>query len=561
MSNITLFFAALLGLASWLAPNHYLPWLSFHSEALMAGALLLAFAGELGSNRQPHHPLPTLTVATLIVAAIPLLQALAGQIHFAGDAWMVFAYLLAFAAAQVLGRVLARRIGIETFFERLGGLFAAASVVCVGIQLCQWQRLSGLGLFILELAPGFSPYANVGQPNHLATMLFLGLVGVVFLYERRRIQGWVAALTCGFLEFGLVMTGSRTAWLMLGLMALGLWIVRRRAGLRIGAAGCVGLGALFFALLVSWGPLNDLLLLPQGRTFVNQTEVGPRPLLWSSTLHAIWHQPWLGYGWNQGLVAQSRIVDAHPANGYLIQHSHNLILDLMLWNGVVLGLALVALLVWWFWKHLRANRSAAQTCLLVAVGGVFLHAMLEYPLSYFYFLVPAGLMMGALDSVVASRVELRCPRWALGTVAALSVLLMGTVVFEYAKIETNMRTLRFEVARIGTGTIDSKAPDLLLLTQVGEFLRFSRVEAHPGMTQDELAWMLKVVERYPFAAGQLTTAVAYALNGQPDAARDMLAHLCHQQTARRCDESLRAWKRLAESRYPQLATIALPGQR
>jgi hypothetical protein len=154
MRNVALFFAALMGLMSWLAPNHYLPWLSFHSEVLMGGAGLLAFAGEMSTNRDARHPLPALTIATLVVACVPLVQALAGLIHFAGDAWMVFLYLLGFALAQVLGQTLARRIGIDSFFERIAGLFTAAALVCVGLELYQWLRLIGLGIFAAELKPG-----------------------------------------------------------------------------------------------------------------------------------------------------------------------------------------------------------------------------------------------------------------------------------------------------------------------------------------------------------------------------------------------------------------------
>jgi O-antigen ligase len=558
MSNITLFFAAMLGVASWLAPNHYLPWLSFHSEAVMGCAALLAFVGEMSSNRQRHHPLPPLTIATLLLAGVPLLQALAGLIHFAGDAWMVFIYLMAFALAQVLGQVLARRLGIGAFFERIGMLLVAASLVCVGLQLYQWLRLEGLGVFAAELAPGLSPYANVAQANHLATMLFLGVVGVLYLYERQRVRGWIAAMACIFFAFGLVMTGSRTAWLAVGLLTAGVWAVRARANLRVGTPACAGIAVSFVLLLLAWSPLNDVLLLSQGRSFEAQSGAGARPLIWGSMMHAVLQQPWVGYGWNQGLVAQSRIVDEYPAHGYLIQNSHNLILDLVVWNGVLLGVAITALLAWWFWKHLRSTRSAAQAYLLLAVGGVFLHAMLEYPLSYLYFLLPVGLMMGALDSVVPWRRQVSFPRWALGVLAAVSTALTVVVIHEYNKVESNMRILQFEVARIGTGTIESTAPDLMLLTHLREFLRVSRVEAHPGMTPDELARMSRAAARYPYAAGLFSTAVANGLNGHPDVARDMLARMCHLHSAKRCAENLQAWRQLVGSKYPQLSTVALP---
>jgi O-antigen ligase len=558
MSNITLLLASLLGLSSWLAPNHYVPWLSFHSDALMAAAGLLALIGEIGSDFKTRQLLSPLMLATLALACVPLAQALVGLIRFAGDGWMVFGYLLAFALAQLLGWMLAGRFGIAVLVEGLSGMFIVASLACIGLELYQWLRLVGLGVFAADLQSGHSPYANVAQPNHLASMLFLGLVAVLYLYERQRLSGSVAAVGAIFIEFGMVMTGSRTAWLTVALLSVGVWTLRRRANLRMPRAACVGVFLSFIAILAAWEPLNDIMLLSPGRTLEVQADAGPRPQMWATMLDAISRQPWFGYGWNQGLVAHSRVADAHPLGGRLIENSHNLVLDLMVWNGVPLGLALTGLLLWWFWRQLRAGRSPPQVYLLAAVAGVFVHALLEFPLSYMYFLLPVGMMMGALDSAIPWRRSLSVPRWLIGGAAAIATALLALIIHEYIEIEANMRVLRFEVARIGTATIESKAPELTLLTQVREYLRFARIESHPGMGPDEIAWMGHVVERFPYAPALFSYALANGLNGRTEMATATLAHLCRMHTKRRCDESLRAWKDLARNRYPQLDAVALP---
>ncbi len=557
MSAITLFFGAMLGLISWLAPNHYLPWLSFHAEVLMAAAFLLVLIGELSRSPAARLSISPLIVTTLLLTCVPLLQVWAGLIVFAGDAWMVFEYLLAFALAQMLGQMLTRRLGVNAMFEGLSALFLAASMACVGLQLIQWLRLPGLGIFSIDLAPGHSPYANVAQPNHLASMLFLGIVGLLFLYERGRVRGAAAAAVYLTLAFGLVMTGSRTAWLTVGLSSVGLWIACGRSPLQIGRLRIVGAALAFLLLLLAWAPLNDLLLLSQGRTFAVQSQVGPRPLLWATTLHAISLQPWFGYGWNQGLVAQSRVIELFPAGGRLISSSHNLALDLVVWNGVPLALGLCALLGWWFLKHVRASRSPAQVCLLAAVGGVFVHAMLEFPLSYAYFLLPVGLMMGAMDALVPARFALAWPRaasWALTSVAGV---LLAAIIYEYVEVESNTRTLQLEMARVGTHKIVSQAPTLTLLTQWGAYLRLARIEPQPGMDPADLAWMETVIERFPYAHAQLNVAAAHGLNGHPDASHRMLAKLCSLHTRKRCMQQLQDWRELVTT-YPQLAAVALP---
>lgn len=558
MHRIVLLFAAILGLASWLTPNHYPPWVAFHAELLMMSAFALALGSELWLRRAGHWELRPLTLVTLALALVPLAQFMGGLIYFAGDAWLAFAYLLAFALSQMLGQRLAARGSAQALFERLSTLFVLASMLCVGLQLYQWLGLTGLGIFAADLPPNARPFANVAQPNHLATMLFLGLVGTLFLFELRQVRGWITTANCAFLMFGLAMTGSRTAWLALTVLLAWLWISRPLAGLRISRAAIVALGAGFVGFVLCWAPLCNVLLLSEGRTFANQAQAGPRPLLWETMLDAVSRQPWLGYGWNQGLVAQNRVVDAHPAGGRLIESSHNLLLDLLVWNGVPLGLMVIAFLIWWFWKHIQISRDPARVYLMAAISGVFVHAMVEYPLSYAYFLLPVGLMMGAVDAGSVTRHALKVPRVVVPALACVSVALLVTVTAEYVQIEANNRLLRFESAHIGTVKIESEAPDLVLLTQWREYLRFVRVEAHPGMSAAELTWMREVAERYPYAPAQFRYALANGLNAHPGVAHDTLIRLCKLQTVRRCRESLQAWRELAQSRYPQLADVPLP---
>lgn len=557
MSAITLFFGGVLGVASWLSPNHYLPWLAFHADLLMGVATLLVLVGELATGPPSRQPMSPLLVATLLTMCVPLVQVGAGLIPFAGDAWMAFEYLLGFALAQVLGQLLTRRIGVDAMFEGLSALFVTASLASVGLQLFQWLRLSGLGIFMVDLAPGHSPYANVAQPNQLASMLFLGVVGLLFLYERGRVRGTAAMLAYLMLAGGLVMTGSRTAWLLMGLAAVGLWLACGRAPLQIGRARIAGAAVAFLLLLATWAPLNELLLLAPGRTFAVQSQVGPRPLLWATMTDAISRQPLFGYGWGQGLVAQSRVVDQHPAGGRLMEHSHNLPMDLMVWTGVPLALLLCTLLAWWFWRQLRASRSAAQVCLLAGVSGVFVHALLEYPLSYAYFLLPVGMMMGTLDALAPAQLRWRWPKAVTWLLTSLAGGLMAVIGIDYVAVESNVRILRMEMARIGTHKIVSEPPTLLLLSQWGAYLNFARIEPKSGMDKQTLTWMATVVERFPYATAQYKLAVAYGLNGRPGDAGALLARLCHLHTRPNCAAHLDEWRTLAIE-VPALAAVPLP---
>ena len=524
----------------------------------MGLAFTVALIGELAQRAVQRDALSPAAIATLLVSLVPLAQVAAGQVRYAGDGWMVFAYLAAFALAQLLGQRLAWRWGIADVAERLAGLFLVASVLSVGLQIYQWLQLLGLGLFAAGMPPLGTPWANFAQPNHLATALFMGLAGTLYLYERRRIGLMGAACAALFLMAGMAMTGSRTAWIAVGLLVPALAWARRRGVVRLPVGLALALGAAFVALLWLWPVVNELMLLAPGRSLTDQARAGPRPLIYAAMFDAVSRHPWVGYGWNQGLVAHVAVLEDHLLRGHLVSSSHNLVLDLMVWNGVPLALLITLGMCVWGWRHWRACRDATQVFLLTAIGGVMVHAMLEYPLSYAYFLLPVGLMVGLLDAAAPPRWQLALPRGVAIAAGGVMAALLAVITVEYFEVEANTEVLALEVARIGTHRITSQAPELHLLTQWREYLRVARIEPHPGMSEAELEGMRQVIERFPYSSAMGHYAAANALNGRPEVARRTLVRLCHLHTPLRCRNELKAWAEESRTTYPQLAAVSLP---
>src|SRR5262245_53302918 len=88
--------------APWLLPTHMIPWRAFHSDLLMAVAMLPAAFWVVLRRRDPIS-LPPIGLAALGAAAIPVLQWAGGMMIFAGDAWIASVYLLGFALAIAVG--------------------------------------------------------------------------------------------------------------------------------------------------------------------------------------------------------------------------------------------------------------------------------------------------------------------------------------------------------------------------------------------------------------------------------------------------------------------------
>lgn len=540
---------------AWLTPNHYLPWVSAWSDAFALCVLALALiACKRGAILATEW-----AVWVVLGLAVVTLQAGFGLFAFSGDGLISAFYIVAFAAALSIGGSIfpaaapeADTSGVDSFAIAV----CAASIASVGIALVQWTGAISLGIWGVDMPPGGRPYGNVAQPNHLCTIAFLGLCSLALLRERGRIG--VTGLTVGavWLIFGMVMTGSRTGWLQMGALVLMAGVLHRRSALRTGALPVIAAVALYALAVVVWPAINEAMALSPGRAAQEVSSGGTRPLHWAAMVAAIGQEPWLGYGWQQVSVAQVRTADMQPFVGEYIEHSHNLFLDLLVWNGLPIGLLLCGILVWWFGSRLARCRDATVFWLMAAIAGLAGHAMVEYPLSFAYFLIPMGFWIGAVDAIQGRAgwsIRAGWLRW--GGLAFSAVL--AWVAVDYLKAEQGYRLLRLESARIGVTGLTTPPPDLQLLTQLEAFQRFAHTEARAGLSAEELDQMRKVTERYAYPPSLFRYALAQGLNGQPEGAALTLLRLCRIHPRERCDEGREAWASL-QQRHPSLQRVLYP---
>lgn len=551
------FLPFILMAGAWLVPNHYAPWSSAWSDALAIAGLFLLLPSVMAGAVAGGRVSSLLSGIAALSGAVLGVQLATGKLHFSGDVLMAAFYIGLWLAALLAGGLMTIPTGRSDGLNALTVAWLIAALLSVGIGLVQWTGALSLGIYGADLPPGGRPFGNVAQPNHLCTLCFLGLCGLLWLHQHQKVSGAAFWLGAGFLLLGMVMTQSRTGWLQIGLLVGWGLAMRARAGLRNTRLQLLTLGTMFAVGVMLWPAVGDALLLSTGRSIGDQMQAGTRLPFWWSMLDAIGREPLWGYGWQQVSAAQQRVALDHQSVGALFEHSHNVLLDLLLWNGLPIGGLMVALLAWWFIAHIRACRDARVAWLLVAVGGVCIHGMLEFPLEYAYFLLPVGLVMGAIDGMSPlGLASFRAPRWVmLSFTALLGVVFMG-VTTDYLKAEENYRILRMESARIGVEGIVTPAPELRLLTQLAAFLQFARTEATPGMTPEQMDWMRKVSERFGYPPVMFRYALASGLNNQPEVAQQTLARLCRIYEPPRCAEAREGWARL-QMRYPQLLPFVM----
>jgi O-antigen ligase len=544
---------------AWLIPGHYFPWTAFQQEALAAGGTCLAGLAVVVTGRHWPVRLPLLAATALGLAAVPLLQFAGGMIPYVSDAVMPAAFLAAFAFAIGTGLQLARTSA--RFAGALLGCFFAAAAASVGLGLAQWLGLGPYG-FLEVLDKEGRIYANLVQPNQFASLIGLGIAAVAWLYETRRIGGATASLAVAFLGFGAVSTQSRVAWLFVAFFVLMWLLYRRRLQLRTPPLAVAVMVVLFIVALIAWGPLNAWL----------QTDLAPKPLSsrtasgfrlthWLTLSEALLQSPWLGYGWGQIPIAQQVTTLNHPPTFEFLISSHNLVLDLLLWNGLPIGLLVIGLCAWWYYTRMRQCKDAHQWGLLMVLGVLVAHSMVEFPLMYMFFLLPAGLLIGALDERMPPLPKMTVPvsigRPAFATFTLAMAGFLYFTVTEYLEVEESVRRTRLWAAGYVQKGKSPTPPDVVLIDGPREYVRMWLNEARPGMTETELDWLHTVVSRTPSPPALMRYALAAGLNGRETEAERTLRLLCHLSLPRHCNEGRRAWAFHAE-RHPKLLAVPFP---
>lgn len=557
--------AVCLALNAWLSPNHYYPWPSFHGQ--LSAALALAVAAVLVLTRRgvPDQRWPWSAIAALAVAAIPWLQYAGGLIFFGGDAWLVSAYLCGLAVAVVIGRRAAQDDGLEQMLTLGSWLVLAGALGSMWLALYQWFQLDYLGVASIGMPTSWTRiYGNVAQPNNFALALSWGLIAAAYLYERGRVGGVTTLLLTTFLALGVIMAQSRMVTLICLVLAAWFWYAYRRGLLgRVTPRRVAGTLLCAAAMYFVWPALLairvELTGASDARGIETMVSAGLRPLHWAAMIDAIGRSPWLGYGWNQVVVAQYLVAPDHPTTTEMLGDSHNLLLDLLVHNGVLVGGVIAGALLFWLVKRVMVARTTAQVFALAPILAVALHSAVEFPLNYTYFLLPVGLLAGALEAQGDSTSAVALPRWFTPTLVGAVTALCLVMTLDYLHAEEDLRRLRLEQQRIGKPMPRTFASEAQVLTQLAAFFRFADLErSRDDLSASELEWRRKAALRYPNWSVLSIYAGDLARNGHAAEAAAVLSRICRTQKPDECKLAQVRWDIMSKE-DDRVAQVAFPG--
>ncbi|MCV2419190.1 O-antigen ligase family protein [Paucibacter sp. DJ2R-2] len=529
---------AMLLALSWLIPKHEAPWLAFHSDLCAAAALVMAVLVWLRQSEDRMLRMPSLALAALLLAAVPALQFAFGLIHFGGDALMASLYLVGFAWAVLVGAHGGPDAALR--LSRIAPWLLGAALISAFIASLQWLRIDTGMEWLLRTRPMARPYGNLAQTNLLASLLVLGQLAALGLHQCGKLGLRSLIALSLVLWAGIAMSGSRTGRLELLVLLAWLLLIQSRADLRLSRCAMLGFGALGLLLFSAWPLLESALGLGRVQVTVHMgshsmLEAGTRAIHWRTLVDALQESPLWGFGWNQVAVAQTSAALNHPASYEFIEHSHNLLLDLLVWNGLPLGGLLILGLLGWLSFQLRACRTPRAACLLAGLLMLLTHAMTEYPLEYFIFLLPLGLMMGELEAMQATGQTWRVPRPLILTAGLLSVALLTAIALEYPRHERNHRRMQSDY-EAGQMQAAPPPPDarFTLLTQLQPLPELLLISDTSSYSDAQIRQLAQLAERFAYAPVLEQRARLLQQQGQVEAARHTVDLLCKLHQKKDC---------------------------
>jgi O-antigen ligase len=525
MKYVLLFFAAILISLAWLMPVHYRPWVTYTGELYAFFSLLTLAAIFLKEKIK----LPVINLPLLLLACIPVIQLLAGQVFFFSTAMMGIIFVFSFWLASVLGYNLsAGNYKREETFTNLSYVFLASGTITGLIALCQWTNLDAVLPGMVNISGSQRPYANFAQPNNMATFLVMALMSCLYLYEKKKIQTkWLFACAA-VIVMGVALSQSRTAWVAAILIMLYLAFYQYKGIIRLKWYYSTAWFVFFIACIVAFPLLSQLAAQVMDTDVVQSRDVVSRATgdmsrlaIWQQMIAAIQAQPWFGYGWYQTSAAFVSISDTVQGPVW-IRSAHNFILDFLLWNGLVLGLPFLAYFGYLGYQLQRWVKTPESVIGILMIGTFVTHAMFEFPQHYAYFLLPVGFILGTILAQNPKIKIIVMPSIGMKFIFAVGLLLLIVIYRDYDVAVPKLgQSIRYEKH---PEKITNKKP-IYLLTEFNHRIAWIRLNPYSKASADQILEGEQMVLSYPTKYNLIKYAKLLAFNGYETEAKHQLQRL------------------------------------
>jgi O-antigen ligase len=539
--HASLIFLALAWVLPFLQWHHQPPIPSFFSEWLAFGLGLLAALPLLSKRYWQPMVLPRTLLFLIGFIGILTVQVALDRIAYPQQAFVAALYILWAALMLWLGNQLGRELGLDGIAGVLSWALVFGALASSGVGLLQHFGMhTWLDAAVNKKTSG-AVMANLGQPNHLADYLALGLASLLYLLASARLKPWAIVLPGVLLLGVLALTGSRASWLYLSAFVVlaGLW--RKRSG-EI-AAQRVLIAALLmvplFALAqwlghLSWAQGVAGVVTPNARLFDLASGVDIRVALWREAAQMWAAHPVLGVGFGQFAWQHFQIASAAAATqsaatltpsflaGALYNQSHNLFAQIGAEFG---GAGLLLLIVGggvWLWGGVRRPITPAGWWAAAVLTVLFIHSLVEYPLWYANFLGIAAILIGAADTHTLRLRLSGFMRAAFGVMLLLSWISLVRIVDTYTQLEGLLRNRQAMPSVQEINRVLQQVRQESLLAPYSDFAYAISIILDQEAIDDKVALNAAVMQFAPTQEMVYRHALLLGLQGESMAAQAML---------------------------------------
>lgn len=371
MNFIFLIVSFILYVFSFLVIEHLEPWTNFYNNYyVLISSILVAFSFKLNDRIKVN----LIGVLIFSVFIIGIFQCFYYFKYF--QDFLIQSFYLLFLFFSIV------------FFNNLNVrdkktliLFFIYSIIIAGvlssiIAFYQFLRDWRGELWMLPLY-GVRLYANLGQPNQLATLLLLSIFSISFL-NIKKVNSSVFLIP--FLTFVLYMTQSRTVILFIFFLVFILILKRKSITISYFFSVFVFLLSYLFSYFFSISFLNNNV------SIIKRMNSGfARIQMWKDYFLVLKNDfSFIGVGY--GEVEKSNFMYGEFSHEYFSSY-HNILLDFIYFFGILGGLTIL-IIFYLIIKLLIKNIDVEGISILIFLIIFINHAFLEFPLYYLYFLFP-----------------------------------------------------------------------------------------------------------------------------------------------------------------------------
>jgi hypothetical protein len=527
LATFSIAMLALMCLVPFLSPHHYPPIATFYNEWLAA---LLGLAATVFLLRKPSAEFVFPKIALLPLGLIVLLgiQIAAGKALYWQNHYLIMLYLGMAALMMILGANLRQRVGLTQIVPALawavivGGAISMLIIILAKMGLAEKEPWS---FFIRDYSA-----SHLGQINHLANYLALGLASILYLFLSGHLKCKSAAALALVFVLGLAYTGQRMAVLyvfVLAIMGWGLAVCCRDQTVKSRGKHLLWLIPMFITAELAMPLMSflDVSSTPLDRVAANMERESVRLTYIQQAWQLFLQYPVLGAGWGEFGWNNFSVTDNYPNQTGLTSHAHNIVFQFMAELGVLgTGLLLTGVILWLV-RQRQGEFTPERWWVLALLSVLGIHSLLEYPLWYAYFLLVAAVVLGLGEQSLFRRRLQLTPILFTG-VLVFGAWSMGNLLQHYAKLEDTL--VAFKSRQVEEAQVNNILDDLNTMRKSSPLTPFVDnviiriLPNHPQLLADKLVINQKVVHFWPGKTETFTHASLLIMNHEKEAGIEMM---------------------------------------